>query len=73
MWDVTGPGQVDTQDLVGGPGGRLLGDPGGGTLFDSLAVDGEGWVCVATLGTSPGITAFSPDRGQVEYRPCPTR
>lgn len=71
VWDVTGPGQVDTQDLVGGPGGRLLGDPGGGTLFDSLAVDGEGWVCVATLGTSPGITAFSPDGGQVEYTPLP--
>ena len=66
-------GQVDTQDLVGGPGGRLLGDPGGGTLFDSLAVDGEGWVCVATLGTSPGITALS-RRGQVEEtRRCPTR
>jgi gluconolactonase len=71
VWDVTGPGQVDTTDLVGGPGGRVLGDPGGTTLFDSLAVDGEGWVCVATLGARPGITAFSPDGERVEYTPFP--
>ena len=43
--------------------------PGGGALFDSLAVDGEGWICVATLGGTPGITAFSPDGEQVEYTP----
>ena len=48
------PGPGDDTDLLGGPGGRLLGDPGDGTLFDSLAVDGEGWVCVATLGSPPG-------------------
>ena len=33
-------------------GGELVGDPGGGAPFDSLAVDGEGWICVATLGAS---------------------
>src|SRR5690606_2228525 len=70
-WEVTGPGTLDTTDPVGGPGGHLLGAPGGGALFDSLAVDGEGWVCVATLGTAPGITAFSPDGSQVEYTPLP--
>ena len=33
-----------------GPGGAiLLADPGDFTLFDSLAVDAAGWVCVATL------------------------
>jgi gluconolactonase len=69
-WDVTGPGQVDDTDLIGGPGGRLLGQPGGGAMFDSLAVDGEGWVCVATLGTG-GITAFAPDGSEVEHTPLP--
>lgn len=70
-WDVTGPGEAGGDDPAGPGGGRLLGHPGGGVLFDSLAVDGEGWVCVATLGGAPGITAFSPDGGEVEYTPLP--
>ncbi|MFP3901246.1 MAG: SMP-30/gluconolactonase/LRE family protein [Acidimicrobiia bacterium] len=70
-WNVTGPGEVGGDDPMGPGGARLLGDPGGGRLFDSLAVDGEGWVCVATLGAAPGITAFSPDGGRAEYTPLP--
>ncbi|MFN3258894.1 MAG: SMP-30/gluconolactonase/LRE family protein [Ilumatobacter sp.] len=35
-------------------------------LLDSLAVDGEGWVCVATL-VNGGITAISPDGSQIEH------
>jgi gluconolactonase len=67
-WDVAAPGKVDGSGL--GPGqGELLGAPGGGAFFDSLAVDGEGWVCVGTLGTAPGITAYSPDGGEVEHTP----
>jgi gluconolactonase len=68
-WDVTGPGEVSGSGLVGPRGGELVGHPGGGALFDSLAVDGDGWVCVATLGAAPGITAFSPDGEQVEHTP----
>jgi gluconolactonase len=68
-WDVTGPGEAGGSGLLGPHGAELLGHPGGGVLFDSLAVDGEGWVCVATLGGTPGITAFSPDGGQSEYTP----
>ena len=37
-------------------------------LLDSLAVDGEGWVCVATL-INGGITAISPDGATVEHVP----
>lgn len=70
-WNVTAPGEVGGDDPMGPGGARLLGDPGGGRLFDSLAVDGEGWVCVATLGAAPGITAFSPDGGRAEYTPLP--
>jgi gluconolactonase len=70
-WDVTGPGEVSGPGLLGPQGGELLGAPGGGVYFDSLAVDGEGWVCVATLGGTPGITAFSPDGSRVEYTPLP--
>lgn len=35
-------------------------------LLDSLGVDGDGWVCVATL-VNGGITAISPDGTQVEH------
>jgi gluconolactonase len=69
-WDVIGPGEVPVNELMPGRG-ELLGDPGGGAAFDSLAVDGEGWVCVATLGMAPGITSFSPDGTDVEYTPLP--
>ena len=54
---ITAPGVVGLPDganrgcLVGLPGMRLL---------DSLAVDGDGNVCVATLGATPGITVITP-------------
>ena len=34
--------------------------------LDSLAVDGDGWVCVATLFNG-GITAISPDGSRIEH------
>ena len=37
-------------------------------MLDSLAVDGEGNVCVATL-LNGGITAISADGGRVEHFP----
>lgn len=70
-WNVDGPGQVSGAGLFAPKGAELLGDPGGGTLFDSLAVDGEGWVCVATLGLTPGITAVAPDGSECEHVPLP--
>lgn len=64
--DVVGPGQVartaplDPATLLAGlPGLRYL---------DSLAVDGDGWVCVATL-LEGGITSISPDGATVEFLP----
>ena len=39
--------------------GELLANPPGYCLFDSLAVDAEGNVCVATLPR--GLTVVSPD------------
>lgn len=70
-WDVTGPGEVGGDNPLGPAGADLIGDPGGATLFDSLAVDGEGWICVATLGAAPGITCFAPDGSAVEKVPLP--
>ena len=66
-WHVDGPGEVHGDGMVDAKGALLHGAPGY-QLFDSLAVDGEGWVCVGTLGNG-GITAVSPDGGQVEFHP----
>jgi len=66
---VTGPGEVADHSPVD-PSALLCG-MAGLQLFDSLAVDGEGNVCVATLGLqSAGITVISPD-GEV-LRQVPT-
>ena len=53
-----------------GHGGHLLAGLPGIQLFDSLAVDGEGWVCVGTL-VNGGITAISPDGATIEHIPLP--
>lgn len=54
-WDVSGPGTLEDPEHP-----RLLHDAGGTALFDSLAVDGDGSVCVATLLTG-GITVVAPE------------
>ncbi len=64
-WEVTGPGEVNTAAIFGNGGTLLAGLPGH-QLLDSLAVDAEGWVCVATL-INGGITSISPDGAQVEH------
>lgn len=66
-WEVPSPGEIAAlgDDLSEHSGGRLLYDAPAGHLFDSLAVDGEGWVCVATIGPG-GITAVAPDGSATE-------
>jgi gluconolactonase len=52
-----------------GPGGgSLLAGLPGYQLFDSLAVDGAGNVCVATL-VNGGITVIAPNGDVVEHVP----
>ena len=67
-WDLTGPGQVAGGAGFGPGGGSLLAGLPGFQLFDSLAVDGAGNVCVATL-VNGGITVISPDGGSIEHVP----
>lgn len=69
-WPLAGPGRLDESQAnpLGPGGGHLLAGLEGMQLFDSLAVDGEGWVCVATL-VNGGITAVSPDGSTVEHVP----
>lgn len=60
---VTGPGAVAGG---GSPGrthdGRLV-HRADGFMFDSLAVDPDGWVCVATIGPGGGVTCVEPVSG----------
>jgi gluconolactonase len=63
-WDVVGPGQIDADSRT------LLYETPDGHLFDSMAVDGEGWVCVATL-VNGGITAVAPDGSAFEHHAVP--
>lgn len=71
-WAVPAPGVAAalSDDLTVRSGGRLLADPGPGHLYDSLAVDGEGWICIATIGPG-GITAVSPDGATTELVDVP--
>ncbi len=58
QWELSGPGEI--KDYFGSEHrGELLADPEGGPLFDSLAVDAEGNVCVATIRNG-GITVVAP-------------
>ncbi|TDI62049.1 MAG: SMP-30/gluconolactonase/LRE family protein [Alphaproteobacteria bacterium] len=67
LWamDITAPGQV--KRLVGAPG-RMLYGSSEYQFFDSMAVDAEGHVCVATL-LNGGITSISPDGSDVAFFP----
>ena len=68
-WDVSGPGEVVHAEGLFPHGGTLLIGLPGMQLFDSLAVDGEGNVCVATLLTG-AISVISPDGDLVEQVPA---
>jgi gluconolactonase len=63
---VVAPG-VAAEGSTADPTAVLCGLPGM-QLLDSLAVDHEGWVCVATL-LNGGITTISPDGTEVHHVP----
>jgi gluconolactonase len=69
-WEIAEPGRVVPAAGLGAQGGTLLAGLPGFQLLDSLAVDAEGFVCVATLANG-GITAISPDGARVEHVALP--
>jgi gluconolactonase len=69
-WEVPRPGEIAPAPGFGAAGGTLLAGLPGFQLLDSLAVDAEGWVCVATL-VNGGITALAPDGSRSEFHALP--
>ena len=63
-WEIGDPGEVKPAEALLPHGGTMLNRLPGFQYLDSLKVDGDGNVCVATLG-SGGITSLSPDDGSV--------
>lgn len=74
LWafDLTGPGEIRRHPFPSPHGGRLVLGLPGYNRFDSLAVDADGNICVATL-VNGGITIVSPDGGSVRHIPMPER
>ena len=75
LWafDIAGPGEIARQGAPSPHGGRLLYAAGGDYYrYDSLAVEANGNICVATL-VKGGITVVSPDGRLVEFVPMPDR
>ncbi|MEO8298205.1 MAG: SMP-30/gluconolactonase/LRE family protein [Burkholderiales bacterium] len=73
LWgfDVTGPGRIaPAPGAIAAHGGLLVAGLPGYQLFDSLAVEANGNICVATLYNG-GITVISPDGGSIEHVPLP--
>jgi gluconolactonase len=63
-FDLDGPGKI----VPASPfrGGRVVGRVDGWTLFDSLAVEADGTIAVATL-VNPGFTRFDPQNGAMRF------
>jgi gluconolactonase len=61
-FDVAGPGEIAAAEGGRFTPGKVLGPLPGYQLLDSLAVEADGKVCVATL-VNGGVTAFDPEGG----------
>lgn len=61
VFEISGPGEI-AQPAGRFTPGRVLGPLPGYQLLDSLAVEADGKVCVATL-VNGGVTVFDPDGG----------
>jgi len=75
LWafDIESPGRIArTPGSPAAHGGTLVVGLPGYQMFDSLAVEAGGDICVATLFNG-GITVISPDGARIEHVPLPDR
>jgi len=72
LWEfnISNPGCIDPQVWPSPNGGRLLTGSVNYQLFDSLAVEESGNICVATI-INGGITVVAPSGGIIEHVPLP--
>lgn len=72
LWafDIVAPGIVKKDPWPSPHGGRIVAGMGGYQRFDSLAVQADGRIAIATL-VNGGITVISPDGRHVEHTPMP--
>ncbi|MGD8416231.1 MAG: SMP-30/gluconolactonase/LRE family protein [Pseudomonadales bacterium] len=69
-YELAGPGRLKGERRDKPDGGRLVPGRQGYFMFDSLAVDATGKVCVATIFDG-GITILDPAGGEPEHVPMP--
>ncbi len=67
-FDLKAPGETSGEAAFLTGGGRMVVGLPGFQLLDSLAIDSEGHVCVATIANG-GITRISPDGNTVKHFP----
>jgi len=65
-YNISAPGEIAFNQGLLGNSGDFLYSPGGYKFFDSLGVDGDGNICVATIGEC-GISVISPEGDLVEF------
>jgi len=65
-WPIIGPGELAKEPWPSPNGGKQVGHARGYQRFDSMALEENGNICVATLVTG-GITVFSPEGEKLEY------
>jgi len=72
LWafDIEAPGKLKKRPWPSPHGGWLVANTTGFRNFDSLAVEADGRICVATL-MNGGVTVMTPDGGSVEHVPMP--
>jgi len=73
LWafDLSGPGRISPHTNLFGHGGRFLYRPAGFRFFDSMAVERDGNICVATIGESGGISVISPEGELIQFVSTP--
>jgi len=72
LWSypVIGPGALGKEPWPSPNGGRFMGGNADYARFDSMAVEANGNICVATL-VKGGITVFSPSGEIIEFHEAP--
>lgn len=70
-WPIVGRGELAKEPWPSPAGGKFIGGPTGYQRFDSMAIEENGNICVASL-VAAGISVFAPDgSGLVEFLAAP--